>query len=134
MTSDFETLDKPLMVEIVRKRVYPGRMNDIRISKLMGMWNENYSIDMNLFNCEISLQKIGTTLENDMATFLRGSGRDFCDINLILDDRVIPAHKSILAARCSYFQAMFRSFMPPDNTVNVRNGYSFEKGQFSYIN
>lgn len=36
MTSDFETLDKPLMVEIVRKRVYPGRINDIRISKLMG--------------------------------------------------------------------------------------------------
>lgn len=63
----------------------------------------------------------GTTLENDMATFLRGSGREFCDINLILDDRVIPAHKSILAARCSYFQAMFRSFMPVDNTVNVRN-------------
>lgn len=65
--------------------------------------------------------QIGTTLENDMATFLRGSGNEFCDINLILDDRVIPAHKSILAARCSYFQAMFRSFMPPDNTVNVRS-------------
>lgn len=63
---------------------------------------------------------IGTTLENDMATFLRGSGNEFCDINLILDGRVIPAHKSILAARCSYFQAMFRSFMPADNTVNVR--------------
>lgn len=63
---------------------------------------------------------IGTTLENDMATFLKSSGQEFCDINLILDDRVIPAHKSILAARCSYFQAMFRSFMPPDNTVNVR--------------
>lgn len=36
MSNDFENLDKPLMVEIVRKRVYPGRMNDIRISKLMG--------------------------------------------------------------------------------------------------
>lgn len=101
MTSDFEALDKPLMVEIVRKRVYPGRMNDIRISKLLG-----------------------TTLENDMATFLRGSGNEFCDINLILDGRVIPAHKSILAARCSYFQAMFRSFMPADNTVNVRKSFS----------
>lgn len=54
-----------------------------------------------------------------MATFLKSSGREFCDINLILDDRIIPAHKSILAARCSYFQAMFRSFMPADNTVNV---------------
>lgn len=37
MTNDFEALDKPLMVEIVRKRVYPGRMNDIRISKLLGI-------------------------------------------------------------------------------------------------
>lgn len=36
-TNDFAALDKPLMVEIVRKRAYPGRMNDIRISKLMGM-------------------------------------------------------------------------------------------------
>lgn len=36
MSNDFEVLDKPLMVEIVRKRVYPGRMNDIRVSKLLG--------------------------------------------------------------------------------------------------
>lgn len=36
MTNDFEALDKPLMVEIVRKRVYPDKMNDIRISKLLG--------------------------------------------------------------------------------------------------
>lgn len=61
----------------------------------------------------------GTTLENDMSLFLKAGGRDFCDIKLILDEHVIPAHKAILAARCTYFQAMFRSFMPPDNTVNV---------------
>lgn len=61
----------------------------------------------------------GTTLENDLAIFLKTSGAEFCDINLILDGHVIPAHKSILSARCTYFQAMFRSFMPPDNTVNV---------------
>lgn len=36
MSEDFAAVDKPLMVEIVRKRVYPGRMNDIRISKLLG--------------------------------------------------------------------------------------------------
>lgn len=54
-----------------------------------------------------------------MAVFLKTSGAEFCDINLILDGHVIPAHKSILSARCTYFQAMFRSFMPPDNTVNV---------------
>lgn len=71
---------------------------------------------------------VGTTLENDMSIFLKAGGRDFCDINLILDNNVIPAHKSILAARCTYFQGMFRSFMPPDNTVNVSwvHEYTFE--------
>lgn len=54
-----------------------------------------------------------------MALFLKSGGKEFCDINLILDGHIIPAHKAILAARCTYFQAMFRSFMPPDNTVNV---------------
>lgn len=62
---------------------------------------------------------LGTTLENDMSLFLKNGGTQFCDINLVLEGQAIPAHKSILAARCSYFQAMFRSFMPPDNTVNV---------------
>lgn len=36
MSDDFVLLDKPLMVEIMRKRVYPGRVNDIRVSKLSG--------------------------------------------------------------------------------------------------
>lgn len=54
-----------------------------------------------------------------MAVFLESTGKDFCDINLVLDSQVIAAHKSILSARTQYFQAMFRSFMPPDNTVNV---------------
>lgn len=108
MANEFVQLDKPLMVEIIRKRVNPGRVNDlVRISRLTG-----------------------TTLENDMAAFLRNGGKDFCDINLVLDDQIIPAHKSILAARCSYFQAMFRSFMPPDNIVNVciSNYFFFHSG------
>lgn len=66
-------------------------------------------------------QKLGTTLENDMAIFLKTGGKEFCDINLMLDGHIIPAHKSILSARCIYFQAMFRSFMPADNSVKVRN-------------
>ena len=51
----------------------------------------------------------GTNLEQDMEMFLRS----------ILEETSIPAHKAILAARCSYFEAMFRSFMPEDSTVNV---------------
>ena len=55
-----------------------------------------------------------------MESFLKGAGHEFCDITLMLDTSPIPAHKAILAARCSYFEAMFRSFMPDDNTVKVR--------------
>lgn len=62
---------------------------------------------------------IGTTLEQDMEAFLKHVGREFCDITLMLDGVPIPAHKSVLAARCSYFEGMFRSFMPENNTVNV---------------
>ncbi|KAL7743572.1 hypothetical protein ACLKA6_013377 [Drosophila palustris] len=100
MSSEFSDLDKPLLVEIIRKRLHP--------SKLV---------------METSFESnIGTTLEIDLSTFLETTGKDFCDISLILEDHVIPAHKSVLSARCTYFQGMFRSFMPPDNTVNIQIG------------
>ena len=54
-----------------------------------------------------------------MDIFLIGRGSEFCDLSLLLDGAVIPVHKAILAARCSYFEAMFRSFMPEDCTVKV---------------
>lgn len=54
-----------------------------------------------------------------MMSFLTEIGQEFCDVNLILHGATISAHKAILAARCHYFEGMFRSFMPEDNTVNV---------------
>ena len=54
-----------------------------------------------------------------MEMFVRSIGKEFCDVTLVLEGTSIPAHKAILAARCSYFEAMFRSFMPEDSTVNV---------------
>lgn len=54
-----------------------------------------------------------------METFLKGTGQEFCDITLLLDGEPVPAHKAVLAARCSYFEGLFRSFMPESNTVNV---------------
>lgn len=100
MSPEFVTLEKPLIVEIVRKRLNPGKN-----------LSNNFHYD----------KTIGTTLETDMAAFLI-CGKEFCDINLALDGKMIPAHKSILAARCTYFQALFRSFMPQDNTVNIQIG------------
>ncbi|XP_068154668.1 leucine-zipper-like transcriptional regulator 1 homolog [Drosophila tropicalis] len=100
MSSEFSDLDKPLLVEIIRKRLHPSKL----------VMDTTYE------------SNIGTTLEIDLSTFLETTGKDFCDISLILEDHVIPAHKSILSARCTYFQGMFRSFMPPDNTVNIQIG------------
>lgn len=98
MSTEFAALEKVLIVEIIRKRLNPGKQlsSDGRNDK-----------------------SVGTTLETDMAIFLKAGGKEFCDINLLLDGNVIPAHKSILAARCSYFQGLFRSFPPPENTVKV---------------
>lgn len=100
MSPEFATLDKPLIVEVIRKKLNPSKhLTDIKFDK-----------------------SIGTTLESDMAVFLKSTGKEFCDINLILDNDTIPAHKAILAARCAYFQAMFRSFNPADNIVNIQIG------------
>lgn len=109
MSTEFGNLDKPLMVEIIRKRLNPGKITEIKFDKIEG-----------------------TTLEMDLAVFLKTGGRDFCDINLILDGgHCIPAHKSILSSRCTYFQAMFRSFMPHDNSVKV--SYCFFNKFFCFI-
>ena len=59
------------------------------------------------------------SLEKDMENYLKRTGPEFYDITLMLDDVAIPAHKAILAARCTYFESMFRSFMPENNIVTV---------------
>lgn len=100
MSNEFSMLEKNLIVETVRRKLIPGKLaSDMKYDKF-----------------------IGTTLENDMAVFLKTTGKEFCDITLVLDTHQIPAHKSILAARCAYFQAMFRSFNPADNIVNIQIG------------
>lgn len=76
MSPEFVTLEKPLIVEIVRKRLNPGKN-----------LSNNFHYD----------KTVGTTLEIDMAVFLSSGGKEFCDINLALDGKMIPAHKSILA-------------------------------------
>lgn len=101
MSHDFETLEQPLMVEVIRRRQMPQARS----------FTKQYE------------SGTGTTLEQDMEAFLKSVGREFCDITLMLDGAPIPAHKAVLAARCGYFEAMFRSFMPENNTVNVRANF-----------
>ncbi|XP_060699747.1 leucine-zipper-like transcriptional regulator 1 isoform X2 [Hemiscyllium ocellatum] len=99
MTKEFECLSPCLIVEIVRRKHQPPT----RV-------NSDQPVD------------IGTSLVQDMKNYLEGAGMEFCDITLLLDGHPRPAHKAILAARSSYFEAMFRSFMPEDGQVNISIG------------
>uniref|UniRef100_A0A3B3BA33 Leucine zipper like post translational regulator 1 n=1 Tax=Oryzias melastigma TaxID=30732 RepID=A0A3B3BA33_ORYME len=99
MTKEFEQLSTPLIVEIVRRKQQPPPR----------MYSDQ-PVD------------IGTSLVQDMKAYLEGGGLEFCDIILLLDGHPRPAHKAILAARSSYFEAMFRSFMPEDGQVNISIG------------
>ncbi|KAF3850871.1 hypothetical protein F7725_012643 [Dissostichus mawsoni] len=99
MTKEFERLSTPLIVEIVRRK----QQSPLRLYS-------DQPVD------------IGTSLVQDMKAYLEGGGLEFCDIVLLLDGHPRPAHKAILAARSSYFEAMFRSFMPVDGQVNISIG------------
>uniref|UniRef100_A0A3Q2PEX4 Leucine zipper like post translational regulator 1 n=1 Tax=Fundulus heteroclitus TaxID=8078 RepID=A0A3Q2PEX4_FUNHE len=99
MTKEFERLSTQLIVEIVRRKQQPPP----RVYS-------DQPVD------------IGTSLVQDMKAYLEGGGLEFCDIVLLLDGHPRPAHKAILAARSSYFEAMFRSFMPVDGQVNISIG------------
>ena len=100
MSKEFETLDQPLMVEIIRRRQTPP---------LRSLQEELKEID----HC--------TDLREDLKRFLK-VGAEFSDIDLVLDGVLIPSHKAILAARSSYFEGMLRSFCPVDNKVLVSIG------------
>lgn len=93
----------------------------MKLAKVLQSTTLRYFID--LCCIDVKFKFLGTTLEQDMAVFLQSSGKDLCDLTLMVGGTSLPAHKAVLAARCSYFEAMFRSFMPPDNTVNVRDSY-----------
>ncbi|KAL1505866.1 hypothetical protein ABEB36_005324 [Hypothenemus hampei] len=102
MSSEFETLDSRLMVQIIRRKQMP----------LPKTTNETvFDLSRN-------------SLEQDMRNFLLNTGKEFCDVDLILEDHVIPAHKAILVARSGYFEARFRSCMPneTDKKVNIKIG------------
>ncbi|GAB6032197.1 Leucine-zipper-like transcriptional regulator 1 [Chamberlinius hualienensis] len=101
MSKEFETIDQPLMVEIVRRREMPQSKPFVDLQP------------------DISA---GLSLEDDMSLFLRSVGKEFCDVDLVLEGVYIPSHKAILAARSSYFEAMFRSFMPEGNRVVIAIG------------
>lgn len=101
MSSEFEQMDQGLMVEVIRRRQQPPPKQPVH-------------------DPEEEIQ--GTTLEQDMSVFVSGGsgGVALSDVRLVVRTVSRPAHKSILAARSAYFEGLFRSFSPPDDTVNIQ--------------
>ncbi|XP_050668397.1 leucine-zipper-like transcriptional regulator 1 homolog isoform X2 [Leptidea sinapis] len=101
MSTEFEQMEQKLMVEVIRRRQQP-------------------SCKQPAVNHDCEEEITGTTLEQDMCVFVSGGGSDLADVKLRVGSSMRPAHRSILAARAAYFEAMFRSFSPQDNVVNIQ--------------
>lgn len=117
MSKEFETLDQPLMVEIIRRRQATTHSEGSS-----GNNNGGATLPSHVASSAVTVTTPGTTLEEDMKTFLTSAGDEFSDVVLVLDSIEFLAHKSILAARSSYFEGMFRSFNPVDNRVPISIG------------
>ncbi|KAG6449738.1 leucine-zipper-like transcriptional regulator 1 [Manduca sexta] len=100
MSSEFERMEQSLMVEVIRRRQQPP-------AKPPAANEQDQEI-------------VGTTLEQDMCVVVGGGGAELADVRLRVGSATRPAHRSVLAARAAYFEAMFRSFSPTDNIVNIQ--------------
>lgn len=104
MSSAFESLDRALMVQIIRKQQFRSRPTS----------PDPHASDSHA---------LPSSLQDDLRDFLLTDvGRPFTDICLKVGTEAVPAHKAILAARCSYFEALFRSFMPENHEVEITFG------------
>lgn len=99
--TDFENLDKCLMVEIIRRKQLQ-QQNTIPDSPTLS------ALDV-------------PTLVDDLKELLL-SGNSFSDFTLCLNGKDFKSHKVVLAARSSYFEALFRSFPPPEAKSNIAIG------------
>ena len=105
MSSSFDTLDRTLMVQIIRRQLFRSRPT---------------SPDPLAAPDQAD---IPSSLQDDLKEFLDSDlGRPFTDISLRVGDQTVFAHKAILAARCAYFEALFRSFMPENHEVEITFG------------
>lgn len=100
----FEGLDTSLVVEIVRSKT--------------NLSNESSATSVTDQSSDVK----DSSIVQDMEVFFKSIGSEFSDVTLLVGGYLIPAHKCILAARCSYFEAMLRSFNPPDNIIRIQIG------------
>ena len=105
MSNSFETLDKTLMVQVIRRQLFRSRPTSPDPPTVPGQAN------------------VPLSLQDDLKEFLSGeSGRPFTDIIFKVGDHVVLAHKAIVAVRCMFFEALFRSFMPGNHEVEITFG------------
>ena len=103
MSATFESLDQSLMVQIIRRQQFRSRPTSPEPPAL-GL-------------------ETPPTLKNDLSQFLlTESGHLFTDISLKVGQQSVFSHKVVLAARCSYFEALFRSFSPQNHEVDITFG------------
>lgn len=107
MSKEFESLDQPLMVEIIRRRQQKDNSEAI----------PNVSLAEAATNLASDKAMAKHTLREDMKIFL--NRQDYFDAKLILNGITFPAHKAILIARSSYFEGLFRSFSPDNIKVQI---------------
>ena len=103
MLTEFEHFDKCLIVEAIRLKQCPRKILDAEFVPTE-KWN---------------------SLEEDMDTFLnKETGAEFADIFIYLSEASAPilSHRCVLAARCAYFEAFFRSFMPKERKIMLTIG------------
>lgn len=115
MAEEFESLPQPLMVEIVRRKHQPNQQNQNHVqAPLPALAQRSHSY-----------QDYSTdgSLEKDMENFLLSEHSiTISDITLTLDNKSsdkIYAHRALLAARSTYFEALFRSWVPQDRIVQI---------------
>lgn len=104
MSSSFESLEKSLMVGIIRRQQSGSRPTSPDPPSLGG-------------------GDTPPSLQHDLKQLLDSEvGQAFTDVLLKVGSEIVPAHKAVLAARSSYFEALFRSFSPEDHSVEITFG------------
>ena len=102
MSQSFEKINKALMVQIVRRQQFRSRPTSPEPEREV---------------------PVPATLQEDLQCFMLSDlGQPFADVILCVGEKKVLAHRPILAARCLYFEALFRSFMPEDRCVEITFG------------
>ncbi len=119
MSQEFESIEQPLMVEIIRRKQCPASQQ-LPVPPYRGGATSPGQLD---HPPPAEYPSKGSSLKEDMKGFLNShDGKLFSDVTLMLDSFEIPSHRAILAARSSYFEGLFRSFNPSDRRIQITIG------------